>query len=330
MHVLNGTNNVYPMNGYTNRVQPMNGRTSRVRPINGTNNVFPMNGTNQVIPMQGLKGTYYVSPLSIMDITDVPDNWFPKNLSPDDILLLKTAYIMGDQRALNGFWSNIIKASNKVASGISNVVGDVYTGIAYSNRPEEKEIAREALDQVRRDTYDKVAGVTSEVEKYDSSTASSAMSDADRVGGALDSAGSGGVRRINWDDIGTAAREAVDRAETLAREKAQEFLNEQLADQAANLANQAATALTNAGIVPDPVVLADKAVTAVNEGYQKGGGGVKQYTAPGGLFNKISDWWKGAGTGEKVLAGAGVAAGLYGLGKYVVIPLIKPKKGRIK
>ncbi len=93
--VMNGTNQAFPMNG-----------TNQAIPMNGTNQAIPMNGTNQAIPMQGLNGgTFYVSPLSLLDEDDVPMNGIPDFYSDEDISAYRLGYMVGDPDAMNGLFS---------------------------------------------------------------------------------------------------------------------------------------------------------------------------------------------------------------------------------
>jgi hypothetical protein len=91
-----------PMNG-TNAAIPMNGTNAAI-PMNGTNAAIPMNGTNAAIPMQGTAGTFYVSPLALMDEMDVPMNGIPADYSIEDMEAYRVGYLTGDRDAMNGLF----------------------------------------------------------------------------------------------------------------------------------------------------------------------------------------------------------------------------------
>jgi len=125
IYLLQGTNAVEPMMG-TNAVEPMMG-TNAVTPMMGTNAVEPMMGTNAVMPvngyddydddiiemqgwldekmmmpMRGYNGTYYVSPLALMEPDDVPMDGVPMDATDEDIAAYQLAYMYGDPDALQG------------------------------------------------------------------------------------------------------------------------------------------------------------------------------------------------------------------------------------
>jgi hypothetical protein len=102
---MQGTNQVIPMQG-TNQVIPMQG-TNQVIPMQGTNQVIPMQGTNQVIPMQGLIGEYYVDPVALIEMEEVPLNGLPDDYTDEDIQAYQLAYMYGDEDALNGLFSKV-------------------------------------------------------------------------------------------------------------------------------------------------------------------------------------------------------------------------------
>lgn len=129
VELLNGgSNTVNPMQG-SNSVLPMNGGTGRINPLNGSNTVVPMQGSSGLV--------YYVAPISIMDIRDVPTNWIPTDLTAEEILLLKTAYMMGDQRALNGLFGDILKGAIKGGTAIGNAVNRAVTNVVASTIKDE-------------------------------------------------------------------------------------------------------------------------------------------------------------------------------------------------
>jgi hypothetical protein len=109
-YILNGL----PVGGYfddytmqgTNQVVPMNG-TNQVVPMNGTNQVVPMNGTNQVVPMQGIAGEYFVDDIALLDEDDVPMQGLPDDYDDDDVLAYQTAYLMGDEDAMQGLFKKV-------------------------------------------------------------------------------------------------------------------------------------------------------------------------------------------------------------------------------
>lgn len=246
-------------------VQLLNGGTNSLMPMNGTNTSVPMNGTNASVPMQGSNGiVYYVAPVSLMDIEQVPTDWIPTGLHPDDVLYLKTAYMMGDPEALNGKLGDALKkAAQKVgnaipvaAKAVTNAVMSVVPGgkaLVQASEANYQKFQKQAEDAIRA-TEQAIANkmVADELAKIPTATATSK------------------------------------RVETEAKKLAAETIQD----------------LTKIGINPNPEIIADRALMAADAGVKSGGGG--------GLVDRIKNWWAGASTTEKVLAGAATAAVVYG------------------
>lgn len=110
--------NTYVLNG-TNQVTPMNATNMVGGSMNGTNMVGGgMQGTSSVTPMQGTNGGYYeVHPLAAMHPDDVPLNGIPGDYTDDDVEAYKLAYLVGDPDALNGLFSKLKGKIKKARAG---------------------------------------------------------------------------------------------------------------------------------------------------------------------------------------------------------------------
>lgn len=111
----------YVMNGI-NQVTPLNGSSSQVVPLNATNQVGMNGASSEVVPMQGTNGNWYeVHPLAAMLPEDVPLNGIPGDYTDDDVQAYQMAYLVGDPDALNGLFSKLkskikqARAGNKAA-----------------------------------------------------------------------------------------------------------------------------------------------------------------------------------------------------------------------
>lgn len=200
-----------------------------------------MNGTNRVVPMNGNGGRYYmVSPVSLVEYDQVPMDWIPADLPEESKMYLRTAYMMGDKRALNGKLGAKLKAAvQKVADKVGdiNILG-TNVGQTYDEKvlPKAKEIGTVAM---------KVAQV--------------AVPLALTATGFGGPAAAGAAAAIGAVNKKIAADQAKKQAEAAGLSQSQQ-------NEAAKIAADSSQALTDVGIEADPQVVADRAVMAADMG----------------------------------------------------------------
>lgn len=137
MYVMNGTNQVGPMNGqfYELYEEP--------EMMQGTNQVMPMQGTNQVVPLQGVGGGVYeieMLPLALMDESDVPMQGIPDDYTDEDIEIYRLAYLAGDNDAMQGLFKRLKGKIQQARAG---------NKAARQDRREEREARQELRQQAR-------------------------------------------------------------------------------------------------------------------------------------------------------------------------------------
>ncbi len=141
---------MYVMNG-TNQVVPMNGGDMYEWPMQGTNQVVPLQGTNQVVPLQGTNGQMYdveMMPLALLDESDVPMNGVPSDYTDEDMEVYRLAYLSGDPDAMQGLFKKLKGKIQQAREG---------NKAARTDRREERQARQESRVTARQTRRDKAA-----------------------------------------------------------------------------------------------------------------------------------------------------------------------------